>query len=593
MGMAARSNRLKLIVLAVVLISISMPLHAQERYLSRKISVSVSSVPMEEALQTIGEAGHFTFSYNAELIDPSQKVTMNVTDRNVDAVLTDLLGEKVRRKEVGDHIVLVMNVPRREKPEAKTESTVSGVVTEAGTGRLLADATVYDIGGKRSALTGNNGRYTITFNTGEAVQTITYCKVGYRDTVVFIRPLGNRNLNIALKPRAPVVARIASQSGAVEIASVNQSGLTIDSLPFVNALVSRRIRINSLNLRIFDTWPVQFSLVPYLSTNWKVSGSVNSAFSLNLLVGYTGGVRGLELGGLLNIDRNHVRGAQFGGLGNIVGKKTSGLQTGGLFNINLGHLYGCQLAGLFNWLGDTLRGAQIAGLFNYVPTRWKGAQISGLANVSLDHVTGFQLAGLLNFAQEENRGVQVAGLLNYAKSLKGVQVGLFNVTGRVESGVPVGFFSYVHKGGYIRAEVSADEVFYGNVAFKTGTRRLYNIFKVGVGDSLLMNFAYGVGTLFRFGNRLGLSIDLTGSMFFSSQHSFAWYGSQIKLAPALEVTLAKHFALFLGPAFNFCFYSPAGDKAYPDGLPFYNFYDAYHGSTREQMWVGGVIGFRI
>jgi hypothetical protein len=593
MAKAAANSVFRVLVALVVFIISFQGLQAQESHLYKKITVSVTSVPLEQALATIGKAGDFTFSYNADMIDPSLRVTVNATNRNVDAVLTDLLGEKVRRKEVGDHVILVRNVPRNEKPAEKTESTITGIVTEAGTGRAIKDATVYEVGGKRSALTNGNGRYSITFPSGETMRSLAFCRAGYKDTVVFILPLNNKTLNISLVPGAPAIDRISMQPGSIGIVAAVPGQLAIDSMPFVNALVPRRTRINSLNLRIFNTWPVQVSLVPYISTNWKVSGSVNNAFSLNILAGYSGGVRGFELGGLLNIDRNHVRGFQLGGLGNIVGKKASGFQLGGLFNVDLGNFYGCQVAGLFNWVADTVRGAQFAGLFNYLPTRWKGAQIAGLANISLDHVTGLQMAGLLNVAREDNRGVQVAGLLNYAKVLKGVQIGLFNVTSKVESGVPVGFFSYVHKGGYMRAELSADEVFYVNIAFKTGTDRFYNIFKAGTNDSLLMNFAYGVGTLFHIGKKFGFNIDFTGSMFFSSLHGMAWYGSQLKLAPAFEYSITKHFSVFLGPAFNFCFYSDAGDKAYPKGLPFYNFYDQYHSGTREQMWVGGIIGFRI
>jgi hypothetical protein len=567
--------------------------HAQERHLSKKITLSVTSVPLEDALITIGKAGNFTFSYNADLIDPNQKVTLQANNRNVDALLTDLLGERVRKKEVGDHVILVMNPPRRDKSAGKTESIVTGIVTDRETGKVLRDATIYEVGGKRSALSQGGGQFSITFPDGQNLRGLNVCKAGYKDTVVFIRPVRDKTLTISLQPRAPALVRIPAQPGSVELSSGPARGLSLDSLALVNAFVPRRLRINSINLHIFDTWPVQFSLVPYISTNWKVSGSVNSAFSLNLLVGYAGGVRGAEIGGLLNIDRNHVRGFQIGGLGNIVGRKTSGLQIGGLFNIDMGHFYGCQMAGLFNWISDTLRGAQIAGLCNYVPTRWKGAQVAGLLNISLDHVTGLQLAGLLNIAKEENRGVQIAGLVNYAKVLKGVQIGVFNVTTKVESGVPVGFFSYVHKGGYLRAEVSGDEVFYFNIAFKTGTRRLYNIFKVGTNDSLLLNFAYGIGTLFKIGKRFSFNIDFTGSMFFSSLHNMAWYGSQLKLVTPFEFRIANHFSFFLGPAFNFCFYSDAGENAYPKGLPPYSFYDQYHSGTREQMWVGGTVGFRF
>ena len=599
--------------------------HAQERHLSKKITLSVSNVPLERALASIGEAADFTFSYNADLIEPGKQVTVRAQNKNVDAVITDLLGDRVRKKEIGDHVILVMNAPREEKQKEKLESTVTGIVTEARSGKVIPEATIYEVGGRRSALTRADGTFSITFPDGEKLTGLTICKAGYRDTVVFIRPIADQHLIITLRTRMAAIERIEMQPGTIDLTLSSGRRMTLDSLQVVNAFIPRKLRVNSINLHIFDTWPVQLSFVPYLGTNRKISGSVSNAFSLNLLAGYSGGVRGFELGGLLNIDRYHVRGFQLGGLGNIVGGKTSGFQLGGLFNVNLDRLYGFQLGGLFNvnrgrmtgfqlgglfnWVTDTIRGAQVAGLFNYVPARWKGAQIAGLVNVSLAQVTGFQLSGLVNISKEylsgvqiaglvnvartQNRGLQIAGLINYTRTLKGVQIALINVASRQESGVPIGFFSHVRQGGYRCAELSADEISYVNIAYKTGTDRLYNIFKAGTNDSLLMNFAYGFGTLFHLGKKTSITLDFTGGMLFSARNRFSWYGALLKLAPAFEYRIAKHFALFAGPTLNYSFYSDAGEQAYPDGFPFYHFYDGYHSGTREQMWAGGIIGLRF
>lgn len=604
-------SKLSVRIVCLVLLSSGLGLngYAQKRHLSKRISVFVTDVTLENALVSIGKAGDFTFSYNAGLIDTDRKVTVRAREQHVDEVITDLLGERVRPREIGDHVILLMNPPKEERQKVRTESTVQGMVTELVNGNPLADATIYEVGGRRSTLSGPGGRFTLTFPDGENLRGLTICKTGYRDTVVFVRPLDGRPVSVRLSPRVTPIDRLTMQPAMLTLAEASQQGLTIDSSRLVSAFVPRKLRLNSINLHIFDTWPVQFSFVPYLSTNWKVSGSVNSAFSLNLLAGYSGGVRGFELGGLLNIDRNHVSGMQIGGLinivgrtttgfqlgglGNIVNQKVTGFQLGGLFNVDAGKMTGCQIAGLFNWTGDTVRGVQLAGLFNYVPTRWRGAQIGGLANISLDHVTGFQLAGLVNIAKEENRGLQISGLVNYSRVLKGVQIGLFNISQRGDGGLPIGFYSHVHKGGYRVFEVSADEVFYINLSYKTGTKRFYNIFQAGTNDSLLINFAYGFGTLFKLGKKTSLTIDFTGSMFFSTQQDFAWYGSLLKLAPAFEYRFARHFTLFLGPALNYCFYSDRGEQAYPNGLPFYTLYDQVHSGNRQQMWIGGIIGFRI
>jgi hypothetical protein len=565
---------------------------AQTGHLGRRITVHFTQVPLENALEEIGKAGDFRFSYNSDLIEQEKRVTVSATDRKVDAVLKDLLGDRVKVKEIGDHVILVQNTTLR--PEGKkTFCHVSGIIQEAGTLKALRDVTIYEPGGRNSTLSGPDGRYSVAMETGEEGRTLCFLKHGYYDTVIFFRPTGDRVIRVILRAREPEISRVAKFGGEIDLYSVSTGpGPAIDSLAVVTLLVPRKTLINSLNLRIFSTWPIQLSLIPYIGTNGKVSGSVSTSFSLNLLAGYNGGVKGFELGGLLNIDRNQVRGFQLGGLGNIVGGRTSGFQLGGLFNVDLAQVRGVQVAGLVNSASDTLKGVQLAGLCNYLDTKWRGAQISGLVNISGAPVDGLQLAGLSNITVSQNRGAQIAGFLNYARVLKGFQLAPFNIDLSVESGVPVGFFTYVNK-GYHCVEFSADEIFYANVAFKTGTDRFYNIFKAGFGDSLLTNFTYGAGTLFHVGKKFAINLDLTAGFVYGTQNPLTWYGAILKFLVAFEYRPAKHFSLFIGPAFNLSFYSNEGEQAFPNGFPFYNFYDAYHGGTREQMWVGGMAGIRI
>ena len=132
-----------------------------------------------------------------------------------------------------------------------------------------------------------------------------------------------------LYPKEKELTRVTLISGAVR-------EFGIDSMAFVNWIVPRVIRVNSANLVVRKSRTFQGSVIPFVGSNWKVSGSITNRISFNLLAGYSGGVNGFELGGLLNIDRDAVRGFQIGGLGNIVGGNATGMQIGGLFNFNLG-----------------------------------------------------------------------------------------------------------------------------------------------------------------------------------------------------------------------------------------------------------------
>src|SRR5690606_38563400 len=122
------------------------------------------------------------------------------------------------------------------------------------------------------------------------------------------------------------------------------------------------------------------------------------------------------------------------------------------------------------------QGPAVAGVLN-VGGKTATMQVGGVMNVALDTVKGSQVAGVLNVALREVRGSQIAGVLNVARKVQGTQVAFLNVADSM-NGVPVGFLSFV-KTGYHKIEVGADEVFYNNIAFRTGVPAFYNILFAG------------------------------------------------------------------------------------------------------------------
>jgi len=604
--------------LFLIISGLALPAAGQRSHLSKRISLSYSSVPLYEALEEISRVANFSFSYNADLINGDSLVTINIKDAKVGTVLEELLGENIRNKEVGNHVILMQYIPRDERPASnqKTEYLINGYVQDGRTGHKLKDATVFEVSRRKSVLSDSQGHYSFELPVGGDIQGLYFAKAGYADTVIFIRPVKDYSLNVPLKPLYGDILRVSSRPATLQVN-------LIDSMALVNILVPRKALITSENLQVYGTRAFQVSLIPYVGTNWMNKGSYTSAISFNLLAGYTGGVNGFELGGLVNIVRRDVRGLQVGGLANIVGKSTLGVQVGGLFNVNLGHFKGLQLSGLMNFQRDTLTGTQIGGLCNYLEGKMQGVQVGGLSNITTGHadgwqvagltniafkdvsqaqigglfnygrhVYGIQIAGLVNIASGNVTGLQIGGLVNYAKSVVGVQLGAFNISREIETGVPVGFFSYVHKGGLHRFELYADEVFYGNVAFKSGTSKFYNIFQVGTGTSWMVNYMYGIGTSFAFGPKWSLDLNIISGLVFSTTPSLALHGTLTKFLPALEYRFKKHLALFGGPTYNlYAFDETRSFK--PDGIAPYTFFDQVKGYQRLQMWVGGTVGIRF
>lgn len=185
--------------------------------------------------------------------------------------------------------------------------------------------------------------------------------------------------------------------------------------------------------------PVNFGLLSPLTLNgFDPSRAVNH-FSLDLVLGEAGKVKGFQMAGILTRVHHGVAGAQLSSVANLVEGDVTGFQLatvnlldggvtgfqGGLaLNLDDGKSRGVQLAGLMNVNRDSLRGAQIASASSYAGSL-RGGQIS-LVNVA-GSMQGAQV-GLINIARDA-QGVQL-GLVNVALRSSGLAVGAVNVLPR-------------------------------------------------------------------------------------------------------------------------------------------------------------------
>ncbi|MBW7913352.1 MAG: hypothetical protein H3C54_06565, partial [Taibaiella sp.] len=137
----------------------------------------------------------------------------------------------------------------------------------------------------------------------------------------------------------------------------------------------------------------------------------------------------------------------------------------------------------------------------------------------------------------------------YATRLRGAQIGLVNIADS-SSGVGIGLFSFVVK-GYHKVSLSANEVFTYNVALKTGTHWLYNIYTAG---SVLQqgNNSYtlgiGYGSELPLSKRFSINPELTGHAIYLGNWSEV--NSMVRLQLNLNVHLGRYISLFAGPSYS-------------------------------------------
>ncbi len=567
--------------------------------LERPVTLNLED-KLPSVLSRIGKEAGFSFSYNPSIIAQDQIVTVKAEKKTVREVLNEIFKGSVDFREKGNHLILTKVAIR---PAATTVIVISGYVEDAVTQQRLGDASVYDKKSITSVVTDEYGYFKLKLEKKEQSATIAISKKNYRDTLVTITSPGNQYLNISISPLGQDSLKVEAVTSSPD--SLNKESL---SLPYQDEPNVRNIS---------DTLyrDIQISFLPFLGSNGNLSGNVINNYSINLLGGYALGTRQIELGFFVNIDRGDVSWLQIAGLGNIVGGNVYGVQASGFFNLNGGEVkaaqltgfgnvnfhdfQGVQVAGLGNVNLEGADGVQIAGFANFTRRMSKGVQIAGFSNIQTDHYQGSQFAGLSNIATRHLSGSQISGLFNFGKKIKGTQIGLFNYADSL-GGVPVGLVSFVNH-GYHKFEISADEVFYTNLAFRTGVRQFYNILMAGIkpeqdiGQSAVWSFGYGIGTAPRLTRWMHLNLDLTAQHV--SKGSFTDELSLLsKVHVGVDFRVARKFSLYGGLTLNGYFTNP-NYTDYP--VLFTNYhpkltYDENISSdTRLQMWWGAKIGLRF
>lgn len=537
---------------------------SQNDLLSRKVNLYASNITVKQSLKELSIKADVKFSYSSEIIQGERLISLNLQNKRIDECLNTICNNKVRYKVAGNHIILLKQTQKKKKEKKKIYS-ISGNIVDANTGKALSQVSIYDVDKKHSAITNSKGDYSLTFPANDKFRGVSFCKTGYLDSVVVIKATEHTNYNMELFPEIEVIEQL-------EVTEFINKKKPVEESFISELLIPDEVIVNSKNLEhISDKKAVQVSFLPGIGTNFSSYGVIENNFSFNILAGYNKGVKGIEFGSLLNIDKKNVHGIQIAGLANIVGGNTNGIQIGGIANIGVNKFRGLQISGFNNTVKDSVSGIQISGFSNIVIGKFFGIQTSGFYNIGIKSVTGIQIAGFVNTALQETKAVQISGFANYASNTSGAQIsgflnfaenikgaqltGFVNISGETKgvqicgfsniskenkgvqisgiinvtkinkgfqlalvnacdssTGVSIGLFNFVRK-GFNRLELTADENFAANLKLKTGTKHFYNIYKIGAVSykDTLFTIGYGFGTKFQLAERISLSLDITSN----------------------------------------------------------------------------------
>ena len=531
----------RLLITPLLILALTRYAIAQPHILDKPITFECHQQPISHVLDMISSAGDFYFSYSSVLFNKDSLITLPKQTRSVRQILDLLFHGHLQYLEDGRYLILLpANSKTTQTLPEDRRYQISGTILDQRTGEPLFNVSVYDPTELSGTMSKKDGSFTVHVKNKGWPVVLAVSKEAYIDTIIQLQPGSSRDLTISISPDAFLPKalllsthphwtddsiRIHYQKDSLDTTAQNLVP-GVEATGFGRILLSYRLRVQSVNLnKIFIQRPVQLSLVPGLSTNGPLNSQVTNKFSINLVGGYSAGLAGIELGGVFNIDKKSVAGLQAAGVVNIVG----------------GPVHGVQLAGVYNKDLDSASGLQAAGVAN-----------------TARQIKGIQLAGVRNQAGKVE-GFQAAGVLNQTHYLKGVQLGVINIADTSE-GLSIGLINIVHHGIH---EVSfyADEWSPLNVAFRSGTPKLYSILFAGMNpdhDRRSYYYGYGLGHQFPVSRHLTLRPEL--SVLQLSPASWRNFDKGAFLARFnidLRWQPTKNFGLSAGPSFTL--YNPQKD----------------------------------
>lgn len=587
-GMGVQT-RIKLFTILLILLVTAKPIWSQDLD-ERSVTIDLQKVTVNEGLSQINALEGVKLSYNPDHM-ADKVVTQSFQNQPIEEVLTAVLGTGFNFKYRGSYIIIQ---PKGNQVKRHTVK-LSGAVKDAQTGETIKDATVYEVNKLNATLTDKRGHFDLVVSAKTDYTTFAISRENYQDTIIRVQYVSD--MSVSLEPQKKEKSRIADR-------------FEIESKKLVKFFTPKKSRKNVRNVAMQEERFFQFSVVPMVGTNGMLSGQVKNNLSLNLLAGYAYGVNGIELGGFFNIDRKEMNGVQIGGFGNATGGESRGVQLGGFINTTKGYTKGVQGAGFFNLVTDSIAGTQAAGFVN-ISKRMRGAQAAGFVNLSIGKITGVQAAGFTNLSKEvkgaqlsgflnvakETEGAQVSGFLNVTKKLKGIQLGLINIADTVESGVPIGLFSFVRKGMHQLA-LEHNEFMPYNVSFRAGVPKFYSVVTAGIdpGQDNLWNYGLGLGTQLKLKNKWYGNIELVAHHIQNPDRDSK--EDHLNLLNRLNFNvgyqIGKHLSVNAGPVLNLYLtniYDPSTDTF--GDIQRSGFYEKRNNNRYVLAWVGYALSVRF
>ena len=163
-----------------------------------QVTVSVKDRPLTEVLPVIENQGGFKFFYSSTLPDLDKKISLDVKDNSLKAVLDAVFSDTAISYEIkSPKLVVLSPKPQQGERQKRSERTVSGTVVDSDGVPVIA-MSVIEEGTSNGTVTDADGNYVITLTGDDPV--LKYEALGY--SVVREKVAGRARIDVTVETEA-------------------------------------------------------------------------------------------------------------------------------------------------------------------------------------------------------------------------------------------------------------------------------------------------------------------------------------------------------------------------------------------------------
>jgi len=185
-------------LLSVFLICCSMVISASGYSQAKKITIQKSSISIQELFEQLEKKTDCRFAYSNSQLNPQQVVSVSVKEKDVEAVLDQVLNDNLSYKVIENYYVIVDRTTNVTNKQDVQQFVIEGFVKDH-MGDPLPGVNVFEqknpTGG---VISGVDGSYAIRVSSEDAI--LTYSFIGFKTQVVNVA--GRASIDVTLVEEA-------------------------------------------------------------------------------------------------------------------------------------------------------------------------------------------------------------------------------------------------------------------------------------------------------------------------------------------------------------------------------------------------------